>query len=268
MSAATLSVGVLGATGRVGQLLIRACLEDDALKLGAAVTRAGSSHIGQDAAMSVGLPSCGILISGLEEGCFQGCDVVIDFSLPEGLHEALDYLGGTPLVTGTTGLGPETYDKLNAYTFRAPVLAAANFSTGVNVLLSLVEIAAKALPQAEIEIVETHHRYKKDSPSGTALALGQAAAEARGKTLDQVLQNGRGEGPEDRNPETIVMHAIRMGHVVGEHTVLYLGDGEQVSIGHRATDRDIFVRGALRAARWVALQKHPGLYDMGDVLRS
>ena len=265
MTATPLSVGVLGATGRVGKLLVQVCLEDDSLILGAAVTRPESTLIGQDAATSVGLPPCGVLITALGTGCFEHCDVVIDFSLPDGLDSAFDVLDGKPLVTGTTGLRAETINKLNAYTYEAPVLAAANFSTGVNVLLTLVEIASKALPSAEIEIVETHHRYKKDAPSGTALALGQAAAEARGTTLDQVVQHGADEHSTGRNPETIVMHAIRMGHVVGEHTVHFGESGETLKLAHSATARSTFAEGAVRAAKWLTKQA-PGQYTMAEML--
>lgn len=260
-----LRIGVLGATGRVGALLLDAILSADTLTIGAAITRAGSTHIGTDIGAFLGKRDLGQFFQPLSAQCFENCDVVIDFSMPEGLHTALPFLAGRPLVSGTTGLTPQTEADLLTYAKSAPVLTAANFSTGVNVLLALVAQAARALTDYEIEIVETHHRYKKDAPSGTALALGQAAAEARGHTLDPVLCTGRDGITETRDAQTIGIHAVRMGQVIGEHTVSIASDAEILTLGHSAQQRSTFADGALRAARWLVKQP-AGRYTMTDML--
>lgn len=261
----TLRIGILGATGRVGTLLLDAILAAETLTIGAAITRADSTHIGTDIGAFLGKRDLGQFFQPLSEHCFQHCDVVIDFSMPEGLHAALPFLAGRPLVSGTTGLNAQTEADLQAYAQSAPVLTAANFSTGVNVLLALVAQAARALNDYEIEIVETHHRYKKDAPSGTALALGQAAAEARGHTLAPVLCAGREGTTDTRDAQTIGIHAVRMGQVVGEHTVSLASDTEILTLGHSAQQRSTFADGALRAARWL-VEQPAGRYQMSDML--
>lgn len=258
-------VGILGATGRMGRLLLKACIAEPELQLVVAATRESSAQLGDDSGLLVGGEANGVFISASSAGLYDLCDVVIDFSLPDGLDVALDHFSGCALVTGTTGLSTATIKKLDEYASRAPVLSAANFSTGVNVLLALVAQAAKALPNAELEIVETHHHHKKDSPSGTALALGEAAAEARGVPLDEVAQMGRAGSMDHRDPGTITFHSLRIGSVIGEHTV-WMGESEEVlQLSHSATSRNTFAVGALRAARWL-VGKGPGRYTMSEML--
>lgn len=219
-------------------------------------------------------------------------DVVIDFSAPEFIGQLLERYfippagesgspdaerqaaegggqGGQPipaLIVGTTGLGPEVEALLDEAARHVPVLTAANFSVGVNLLLALAERTASVLgPEFDIEIVEAHHRRKEDAPSGTALALGRAVAEGRAVDLEQVRRDGRSGRPGARPQGEIGFHAIRGGDVIGEHHVLFLGELERVELVHRASDRGLFAAGALRAARWIR-GRSPGRYSMRDVL--
>jgi len=258
----TLGITVLGATGRMGQLVLAGIHNDPALHLVAAVTRKESPRVGQRVLADDSTPA---VFQALSANSFAEADVVIDFSLPEALTIALDHLDGQPLVTGTTGLNAATLDKLTAYAAEAPVIAAANFSTGVNLLLDLVARAARALPQYDIEVVEAHHHHKKDAPSGTALALGHAMAEARNVSLDAVAQAGR-EGQQSKRQEgQIGFHSLRCGDVVGDHTVWLAGAGEHIRLSHTATTRETFAAGAIRAAKWLASQP-PGRYTMSNVI--
>lgn len=260
-----LRVGVLGATGRMGRLVLAEVLGGDDIVLGAAVTHAGSPALGMDTGVLAGIGANGVLVGRLTDGCFAECDVIIDFSTPDGLAQALQVLGDLPLVCGTTGLGANLVDRLAERAARSPVLVAANFSTGITLLQDLVARAAKALPDYDIEIVESHHRHKRDAPSGTALALGQAAARARGWALDQVAVHGRAGQTGPRPPATIGFHAIRAGGIVGEHDVVLVGGGERITLGHSALERATFAQGAIRAARWI-VSKEPGRYTLADVL--
>lgn len=198
-------------------------------------------------------------------------DVVIDVSSPDFLDALLSRYpsaaGGPSLIVGTTGLGPDTDEALDALAARTAVLIAPNFALGVNLLLELVRRAAAALgaDAFDVEIVEAHHRRKADAPSGTALALGQAAAEGRGVAFEAVRRDGRSGRAGPRPAGEIGMHAVRGGDVVGEHRVLFLGERERLELVHAATDRDVFAEGALAAARWIA-GRAPGRYSMADVL--
>ena len=199
----------------------------------------------------------------------EGADVIIDFSAPSFLRELLQYhakLGGGPaLVTGTTGLEGGEESLLEEAAGRVPVLTAANFSVGVNLLLLFAERAAAALPEFDLEVVEAHHRRKEDSPSGTALALGEALARGRGVQLAEVRQDGRSGRPGPRPQGEIGFHALRGGDLIGEHTVHLIGDLERIELAHRASDRALFAAGALRAARWIT-GRSPGRYSMRDLL--
>jgi len=257
-------VAVVGASGRTGQRVVAAVLEHPELELVAALTHSASSALGADAGSRCGLAPCGIPITPIDKTSFESADVVIDFSLPEGLANILAAIGDRPLVTGTTGLDPAQEQAVLSQAERAPVLTAANFSTGIALLTHLVSNAAAALPDYDIEIVEAHHRFKRDAPSGTALALGQAAAQARTSSLDEHAVHGRlGEAP--RADGEIGFHALRGGDTVGEHQVFLVGPGERIQLGHVATTRDTFALGAARAASWV-VDKGPGMYTMNDVL--
>jgi 4-hydroxy-tetrahydrodipicolinate reductase len=259
----TVSVGILGASGRMGRGVATELARGGGLSLGAAVVSAGSRSLGRDMHELVGLPPSGVLVRPLSAGCFDGCDVVIDFSQPPALQQALPHLGSRALVSGTTGLSAEQQAALDEQARQAPVLWAANFSVGVTLLLELVKQATRALPEADVEIVETHHRHKKDAPSGTALALAQAVAAGRAEA--PVLVHGR-EGIVGERPRgPIGMHALRGGDVVGEHTVWLLAEGERIELGHHASSRTTFAAGAVRAARFVA-GRPAGRYELREVL--
>jgi 4-hydroxy-tetrahydrodipicolinate reductase len=262
-----LRVALLGATGRMGASLLRCLPEFEGLQLVAAVGRAGSPHLGQDAAIAAGLPPCGTRLTADLAAALDAADVVIDFSTVAAtaahLHACL--VAQRPLVLGTTGLTDTLQAELVRAAGRIPLLVAANTSLGVALLAELVQRAAAALPESfDIEILEAHHRAKVDAPSGTALLLGAAAARGRGGRPDTVpVVHGPGS-PGPRPPGQLGYASVRGGDVVGEHEVLFLGAGERLSLGHVATDRSVFARGALSAAEWLARQP-PGRYQMRDL---
>lgn len=260
------SIVIVGARGRMGQALTRCVLESDDLELVGAVDRSDSPGQGEDAGRVCGLPECGVTITDVLRP--PRSSVVVDFSLPgatdANVQRCLD--SNVPLVLGTTGIGPETRELLKRAGKEIPIVSAANFSVGITLLLQLAAKAARALgPDYETEIVELHHRHKRDAPSGTALRIGKSIAEALERDFDQVAVRSRDKTETQRTREEIGMAALRGGDSVGEHTVMFLGEGERLELVHRATDRGIFARGALRAARWVS-DRPPGLYDMADVL--
>jgi 4-hydroxy-tetrahydrodipicolinate reductase len=246
----TVRLAIVGACGRMGKRLVTLAGEDDDLQVVAQVDRDTDA---------------------LSDVVSQTMDGVIDFSVREQVSATVNYCqeAGLPLVLGTTGLTPQDKAMLGGLAQRVPVVFAPNFSVGVNCIFALVGEAAQLLgDQYDIEVVEAHHRRKVDAPSGTAVRLGEILAESRGWDYLEVVKAGR-DGMVGARPDMeIGMSVVRGGDVVGEHTVTYFGAGEQVSITHRATNRDVFVLGALRAARWAcAPNRQPGLYSMGDVLR-
>jgi 4-hydroxy-tetrahydrodipicolinate reductase len=259
-------LAVSGITGRMGRLVAERARAATDLLLAGGIARRG---LAAEAAQAYG---CDRIDSAATAGpLLGGADVVIDFSSPEALAALLsaqaEALAGRALVVGTTGLGADAEASLARAAERGPVLVAANFSVGVNLLLGLVETAARALDPAgwDLEIVEAHHGRKADAPSGTALALGAAAAGARGVALDGVRRDGR-SGPTGARPAgEIGFHAVRGGGVIGAHRALFLGGMERVELAHEALDRALFADGALRAARWLA-GRAPGRYTMRDVL--
>ena len=260
------SVVVVGARGRMGQVLIREVVESENLTLAGAVARAGAPGLGEDAGPLIGHPDIGVEITDTIRP--PRGSVVVDFSLPEATAGNIEACRrqGIPLVLGTTGIDDDTLELLDDAAKEIPVVFAANFSVGVTLLTRIAALAAAALgPAWESEIVEIHHRHKRDAPSGTALRVGEAIASATDRRLSQVVNLARGIKEGARNREEIGIMALRGGDVVGEHTVMFLGPSERLELVHRAGDRAIFARGALRAARWVA-GKEPGLYDMPDVL--
>lgn len=256
---------VSGATGRMGQSVAAIAVETEGVELVGGVVREVRDGRGVVGYPRVATPEgAGPLV--------EDADLVLDFSAPGLLTRLLDAqsdaLEGRALIVGTTGLDPEHFRRLEALADRSAVLVASNFSLGVNLLLSLVEEAARVLPadHFDVEIVETHHRHKVDAPSGTALALGAAVARGRGIELDEVRRDGR-SGQTGARPEgEIGFHALRGGTVPGEHRVLFLGGRERVELVHGASDRALFAEGALVAARWLA-GREPGWYTMQDVLR-
>jgi 4-hydroxy-tetrahydrodipicolinate reductase len=258
-------LAILGATGRLGRLIVARALATPEVTLVAALTRPGSPSVGLDVGALVGPPN-GDQVRALAPGCLNDADVLIDVSLPGGLADAEPYLGHAAIVSGVTGHGEDGATTLARLAQDRAVLHTANFSTGVHVLADLVARAAQALPDHDIEIVEAHHRAKADAPSGTALLLARAAAHARGRTLDDAIYGRHSsERPVGPRGGAIALHALRMGDVPGDHTVWIAGPGERLQLGHIATSRETFAVGALRAATWL-FGRSPGLYGMPDVL--
>jgi len=254
-------IGIAGAGGRMGRLLIQEVLATEGLTLAAATAREGSDLFGKTVAP-------GVLATDDAAELFHLSDVVIDFTLPTATitHAKLAAETGTALLVGTTGLGPAEREALTRAAQAAPVLVAANTSLGVVLMQSLVRQAAASLGEEwDIEIVEMHHRHKIDAPSGTAWALGQAAAEGRKVDLDAVSDRGRDGHTGARKTGAIGFASLRGGDVVGEHTVIYAGASERIELTHKANDRRVFAVGAVRAARWLA-DKPAGAYRMADVL--
>ena len=258
-----LRIAVVGATGRTGREVLSSVLEQPDVQLFGAF--ASSRTAGTDIGVVLGRQPLGLVVETLGPR-LADADVVIDFSLPEGLEEALGHMGDTPLVTGTTGGSPELDEALRVHAKRAAVIQAPNFSPGVQVLLHLAAIAATGLPEADIEVVEAHHRGKLDSPSGTARALVQAAAEARGWDPAEVSVDGRsGRATAARPAEQIGVHSVRAGNIVGDHDLSLSTAHETLTIRHQAHDRSGFALGAVRAARWIVAQP-PGRYEFAQVL--
>lgn len=251
----------------MGRALVTCAREFEDLAITAVIAPGDSGDVGRDAGEAAGIGATGLIITQDLGAALAASDVAIDFSSARGARDHVDQcaLARVPLVLGTTGLPDTLAVDFARAAERIPLLVAPNTSLGVTVLLDLVQRAAKALPaQFDIEIVEAHHRHKVDAPSGTALALGHAAAGGRGASLDDVAVHARaGEGA--RQAGEIGFAVVRGGDIVGEHEVIFAGAGERVVLGHRATDRTIFARGALEAARWLAKQR-PGRYAMRHVL--
>lgn len=261
-------VAVTGAIGRMGKMLIEALDQSAEAELTAAVVLPDSSVIGADAGELAGLGKNGVKVVGELSEVVDDFDVLIDFTAPEATlaNAALCAAHGKGIVIGTTGFSPEEEARLLAYQSGAAMCKAANFSTGVNVCLNLLQKAAEILgDDYDVEIYEAHHKHKVDAPSGTALAMGQSVADGLGRNLREVAVYGREGQTGARDKETIGFATVRGGDVVGDHTVMFLGDGERVEITHKASSRMAFANGAVRAAAWLAGQK-PGLYEMRDVL--
>jgi 4-hydroxy-tetrahydrodipicolinate reductase len=259
---------VCGVGGRMGGAVVRAVAQTAGVKLAAAIDKPGSARVGKDAGEVAGAGQLGIKVSDNIQPHLKGGAVIIDFTHPEA---SLGYLraaakNATPIVIATTGFNSEQLAEIKRLARRAPTLHSANTSLGVNVLISLLGKAAKMLGEDyDVEIVEAHHRFKRDAPSGTALALGRSVANALNRDLDQVGISGRKGIVGERSKKEIALLSVRAGDIVGEHTVIFGGVGERLEFIHRAHSRDTFARGAIRAAQWLAKQK-PGLYGMQDAL--
>jgi 4-hydroxy-tetrahydrodipicolinate reductase len=263
-----IKVGIVGAAGRMGQALIRACLDTNGMLLTAAVERKGSPETGKDAGELAGLSKLNIPVVDDLSRVVSGLDVVVDFTRPEATmeHLAVCREHGKRLVIGTTGFTPEQKADIEHIALTIPLVLAPNMSVGVNLCLKLLEIAAKVIgEQTDIEIIEAHHRHKVDAPSGTALRMGEVVAAALGRDLRECAVHGREGYTGERDPKTIGFSVIRAGDIVGEHTVMFADEGERVEITHNATSRMTFAKGAMRAAIWL-MDKTPGIYDMQDVL--
>lgn len=260
-----------GAGGRMGQALIEAMLVDPELVLAAAFDVPGSASAGRDAGERFG-KATGVIVGTDVDAALVSADVLIDFTRPEGTlaHLSSCCRHGTGAVVGTTGLSEPQKTELAGYARAVPVVFAPNMSVGVNVLMALVESAARRLgPDFDVEIVEMHHRHKVDAPSGTALGLGEAAARGIGSTLADCAVYARHGVTGERKRGAIGFASLRGGDVVGEHAVIFAGAGERIELAHKATSRQNFAAGALRAAKYVALRRatgRPGLLDMQDVL--
>jgi 4-hydroxy-tetrahydrodipicolinate reductase len=258
-----LRIAISGASGRMGRALVERSRGDRRLRVARAVIDASSELVGQPLQQPATPES--LRYSNGWDGAGE-LDVVVDFSTPTGLAASLDHCldAGVPLVAGTTGYDDELRSRLAEAGSNIPVLQAANFSLGVAVLQRLLSDAARALPEWDLEIIEAHHGRKEDAPSGTAMALGETAARARGTTLDEHAVYAREGHPGARKPGEIGFAVVRGGDIVGEHMVLMAGKGERLELAHRATDRGIFARGALEAAVWLADQPagHYGIADM------
>jgi 4-hydroxy-tetrahydrodipicolinate reductase len=252
----------------MGQTLVRLAGESARLRLVGCVERAGHAWIGQDIGTAMGGAALGVKVTDDPLEAFAKAQAVVDFTAPAATVEfaALAAQARAVHVIGTTGLEADHLEKIAAAARHAVIVRAGNMSLGVNLLVRLTQKVAAALDADwDIEIVEAHHRMKVDAPSGTALMLGQAAAEGRGVSLAEARVSGRDGVTAARSRGTIGFSAIRGGDIVGEHDVIFAGEGERIVLRHLATDRAIFARGALRAAVWGQGQK-PGLYDMMDVL--
>jgi 4-hydroxy-tetrahydrodipicolinate reductase len=259
---------VTGASGRMGQTLIQLAQASDRLRLVGCTERAGHPWIGRDVGEAMGGAPVGVKVTDDALEAFAKAQAVVDFTAPAATVEfaALAAQARAVHVIGTTGLEPDHLARIEAAARHAVIVRAGNMSMGVNLLVRLTEKVAAALDADwDVEIVEAHHRMKVDAPSGTALMLGAAAAKGRGVSLDNSRVSGRDGITGARHKGTIGFSAIRGGDIVGEHDVLFAGEGERVILRHVATDRSIFARGALRAALWGQGQK-PGQYDMMDVL--
>ncbi len=259
---------VCGAAGRMGGRIVAMLHEAADFSLAGAVERPGHSGLGKDAGESAAIAKIGIPLVGDLRTVVKEGQVVFDFTNPQAAmaHLAIAADARVPVVIGTTGLSAADLARVKELSAAVPCVVSPNMSVGVNVLYKvLAEIASTLGSDYDVEIFETHHRFKKDAPSGTALRMAQVIAAALGRDLDKTGIYGRKGLVGERGKEEIAVHALRAGDVVGEHTVVFGGMGERVEITHRAHSRDNFARGALRAARWIVGQP-PGLYDMQDVL--
>jgi len=258
-------VAIHGAAGRMGLRLVALCCADDALELAAAIDQPGHASSGKDAGTLAGIEPCGVRLSDRLD---SQVDVLIDFSVPAACRAAIGQCieTGSNVVIGTTGLTEDDHRAIDEVAATVAVMQAPNMSLGVNVLFALAARVAQQLgDDYDIEIVETHHRFKKDAPSGTALGLAEAICTATGKNIGQALVHGRHGDDVPRQRGQIGVHALRSGDVVGRHTASFATLGEQLELTHIASTRDVFAHGAIRAAKWL-VGKPPGRYGMADVL--
>jgi len=264
----SIAIGVVGAAGRMGQMLVREIVATTGARFAGGTENPAGAFIGRDAGEVAGIGELQSKIGADAAALFAASDAVIDFSAPAATraHAALAAKTGKALVVGTTGLGPDDQAALAAAAKHCAIVQAANFSLGVNLAFALVEEAAKRLgADYDIEIFEAHHKHKVDAPSGTALALGKAAAAGRGLDFSRDTIRTRDGHTGARPQGPIGFSVARGGSEIGEHTVMFLGDGERVEIAHKAQGRQVYSKGAVRAALWLA-GKPPGLYSMRDVL--
>jgi 4-hydroxy-tetrahydrodipicolinate reductase len=262
----TIKIAIAGSSGRMGRMLIEAVLASDDCQLFAAIDRENSPAIGQDAAAFLGINSQVNISADLAQ--LAGADVLIDFTRPEGTlqHLAACQQYGVNMIIGTTGFEEAGTAAIHAAAANIAIVHAYNMSAGVNLLVKLLEVAAKTLNTGyDIEILEMHHRMKVDAPSGTALMLGDAVAGALGRQLDDCAVYDRHGITGERDPSSIGFATLRGGDVIGDHTVIFAGMGERVEISHKASNRTIYAQGSVRAARFLK-GKSSGFFNMQDVL--
>lgn len=260
-------IGIVGAGGRMGRMLIEACLKDEQLSLGAVFDTPGSPVIGKTAGELVGMASDVVVTDDLAAG-LKNIDCLIDFTRPQGTlhHLELCRQAGVGIIIGTTGFEAEGKEAIAAAAKDIPIVFAPNMAVGVNLVFKLLDTAARILNQGyDIEVVEAHHRMKIDAPSGTALRMGEVLANALERDLKECAVHGREGVTGERDPSTIGFATIRGGDIVGDHTVMFCGLGERVEITHKASSRQPYAFGSLRAARFIA-GRASGLFDMQDVL--
>lgn len=264
----TTRIAINGAAGRMGRCLIQAVEQTAGLELSAAIDRADSSLIGTDAGELAGIGKLSVTITADVATAAANSDVIIDFTLPEVTMTLLEYCVSSQcrLLIGTTGFGDEQKAAISQAAKSVAMVLAPNMSVGVNLSLKLLDIAARVLgDDADIEIIEAHHRHKIDAPSGTALRMGEVVADALGRDLKKCAVYGRRGRTGERGRKTIGFTTVRAGDIVGDHTVLFAAEGERVEITHKASNRMTFALGAMRASSWL-MSRDSGLYDMQDVL--
>lgn len=261
-------VAIHGAAGRMGKALIEAALQSNEITLGAAIERAGADVIGQDAGRVAGLAETGVMIADNVAAVTSDFDVLIDFTRPEPAVPVIEHCAahGKKLVLGTTGFSDEEKALISKAAESTGIVFAPNMSVGVNLCFKLLDIAASVLgDEVDVEIIEAHHRHKVDSPSGTALRMGEVVANALGRDLKTDAVYGREGHTGERDRKQIGFATLRGGDIVGDHTVMFAGLGERVEITHKSNSRMTYATGAMRAAHWLA-QHQRGLFDMQDVL--
>ncbi|PAU86259.1 4-hydroxy-tetrahydrodipicolinate reductase [Pseudomonas sp. WN033] len=261
-------IAVIGAAGRMGKTLIEAVTQAEGAALTAAIERPQSTLVGADAGELAGVGRLGVMVAGSLEQVLDDFDVLIDFTHPTSTLVNLELCRahGKAMVIGTTGFSEEEKQQIAEAARHIGVVFAPNFSVGVNLCLKLLDMAARVMgDDADIEVIEAHHRHKVDAPSGTALRMGEVVAQALGRDLHKVAVYGREGQTGARERETIGFATVRAGDVVGDHTVLFATEGERVEITHKASSRMTFAKGAVRSALWLEAQG-AGLYDMQDVL--
>lgn len=264
----TIKIAINGAAGRMGRCLIQAVAQTENLELSAAVDRADSSLIGADAGELAGVGRLNVPVSSDVAAATQVADIIIDFTLPEVTMSLLPHCVANHCrpVIGTTGFSDSQKQAIEETARQVAVVLAPNMSVGVNLTLKLLDLAARVLgDEVDIEIVEAHHRHKVDAPSGTALRMGEVVADALGRDLKQCAVYGREGRTGERDRSTIGFATVRAGDIVGDHTVMFAGEGERVEITHKASSRMTFAFGAMRASKWL-MQHDGGLFDMQDVL--
>ena len=263
-----INVGVIGAGGRMGRMLIEAVQDNPQTTLTAAIERQGSSLVGADAGEVAAVGHLNVQIVGDLRSVINDIDVLIDFSLPDATEQNMQVCAANnvAMVIGTTGFNAQQEQVLEKASEKVAIVYAGNYSTGVNLSLKLLGMAAKAFGKdADVEVIEAHHKHKIDAPSGTAYMMAEAVAQARGQNLKDVAVYGREGQTGAREAGSIGIHAIRGGEIIGDHTVMFIADGEVVEITHRARARMTFAAGAVRAATWI-VQQSAGQYNMQDVL--